>query len=85
MTTTDAEYDAVVDQIRRWPDTRRFALLHEVLHMLAAETAAGKREPAPPRRSTLAQAIGLFKTEGPPPSDEQVRQLLEERRIERFG
>jgi hypothetical protein len=85
MTTTESEYDAIVDKIRSWPVARRFALLHEVLHMLAAETAAGNRQSLPPRRSTLAQAIGLFKTDGPPPTDEQVRQLLDERRIERFG
>ena len=85
MTTIDAEYDAVVDQIRRWPVARRFALLHDLLHALAAEGIIEDRRPPGPRRPTLAQAIGFAAGEGPPPTDEEVERWLEERRMERFG
>ncbi len=84
MTPTDTEYEAIVEQIRTWPATRRFALLHDVLRTLSAERT-GKEDGQSPRRSTLAAAIGLGAGGGPPPTDEQVKQWLEERRMEKFG
>ena len=86
MTTADAEYDAVVEQIRQWPPARRLALLRTVVEMLAAERGGSQEHGAQDRRrSTLTHAIGLLRGDGPPPSDEQIRQLREERRSEKFG
>ncbi len=86
MTTADAEYDAVVEQIRQWPPARRLALVRTVVEMLAAEGCGSQEHGAQDRRrSTLTRAIGLLRGDGPPPSDEQIRQLREERRSEKFG
>ncbi|MGE0544312.1 MAG: hypothetical protein AB7R89_29465 [Dehalococcoidia bacterium] len=92
MSATDQEFESVVKTVRRWPPELQFSLVHEMLHIIAAgqahrskdgpsEVDVGER----PRRSTLAHAIGLLRTADPPPTDDEVRRLLEERRIEKFG
>jgi hypothetical protein len=92
MAATEQEFESVVEMVRSWPPELQFSLLHEMLHIVAAGPARrSKRAPSkvdagyPPRRSTLAHAIGLLKSEGAPPTDEEVQRLLEERRIEKFG
>ncbi len=86
MTTADAEYDAVVEQIRQWPPARRLALVRTVVEMLTAERGGSQEHGAQDRRrSTLTHAIGLLRGDDPPPSDEQIRHLREERRAEKFG
>ena len=86
MTTADAEYDAVVEQIKQWPPARRLALVRKLVETLAAERGGSQEHGAQNRRrSTLTHAIGLFRGNGPPPSDEQIRRLREERRLEKFG
>jgi hypothetical protein len=77
MTTVD--YETVLQTIRRWPVAQRFALMQELLRALAAEVA-------PPRtRPTLPRALGLLATSGSAPTDMQVKQWLNERRVEKYG
>lgn len=92
MATTDRQYESVVEAVRQWPTELQFALLHEVLHVLAegqphrpTRASSEPTEADGRRRSTLAHATGLLKTSDSPPTDEEVRRLLEERRIEKFG
>jgi hypothetical protein len=40
---------------------------------------------APPPRNTLAKARGLFRTDAPPPSDEDVDRIIEEHRLQKYG
>jgi hypothetical protein len=92
VTTTGREYESVVEKVRRWPSELQFSLLHEVLHILAvdqvgraernsSDSGMGERT----GHSTIARATGLLKTEESPPTDDEVRQLLQDRRIEKFG
>ena len=84
MSTTDtSEYQAVRETVARWTPAQRFALIHEMLNMLAGDSRAS--ETPGRRRRTLTQAIGLGRGEGPPPTDEEVRRWLEERRLEKYG
>jgi hypothetical protein len=84
MSTTETpEYQAVRETVARWSPAQRFALIHEMLNMLAGDSRVSG-EPGQ-RRRTLTQAIGLGRGEGPPPTDEDVRRWLEERRLEKYG
>jgi hypothetical protein len=73
MSTIESpEYQTVRETVARWTSSQRFALIHEMLHMLAGEQSAGTT--AGRRHRTLTRAIGLGRGEGTPPSDEDVRQ-----------
>lgn len=78
-TSPTLEYATIVQTIRSWPPAQRVRLLQDVLQTLVPlETGA------PLQRSTLPQALGLLKTDQPPPSDAEVAQWLDEHRTERY-
>jgi hypothetical protein len=84
MSTTETpEYQAVRDTVARWTPAQRFALIHEMLNMLAGESRGD--ETSGRTRRMLAQAIGLGRGNGSPPTDEEVRRWLEERRLDKYG
>jgi hypothetical protein len=74
-----ADYEAVLQTIRRWPVAQRFALAQELLRVLAAETA----QPRPKR--TLPRALGLLATATPAPTASEIKHWLNERRMEKYG
>ncbi len=74
-----AEYMSVVKTVRNWPAAQRFQLVRQVLTSLEEELAPR------PRQRTMEQARGLAATGEPPPSDEQVKQWLEEERLKKYG
>jgi hypothetical protein len=81
MNTTKANgYDNVLQMIRQWPPNRRFALVRDVINTLATEVF-----PSRPRRKTLEKALGLLATSRPAPSDAEIQQWLDERRVEKYG
>ncbi len=45
----------------------------------------GKAMDRPRKKQTLSQALGLLATSAPPPSEEEVKQWLEEHRTEKYG
>jgi hypothetical protein len=61
------EYETVLKEVHAWPAERRFALVRDVLDMLAAEAAQ-------PRARTLDRALGLLATAAAPPDDADARQ-----------
>jgi hypothetical protein len=77
--TTELDRATIVRIVRSWPDDEQLSLIQDVLQILRAERAAL------PRRPTLAQARGLLKADQAPPSDLDIQQWLDERRIERYG
>jgi len=40
---------------------------------------------AQPRKKTLADLLGLFRTDAVPPNDEEVESILEEERMRKYG
>jgi len=73
-------YETVLKTVRQWPPDRRFALVRDVISTLVPEMA-----PARPRHKTLEKALGLLATSRPAPSDAEVQQWLDERRMEKYG
>lgn len=74
------QYDEVVRQVRTWPAEQRYRLIQDLLRTI--HPAADVPSPA---RDTLSEAWGFLKTEAPPPTDEEVRQWLDEARMEKWG
>lgn len=75
-----SNYESVVNTIKAWPQKTRLALVQDVLATLTPE-----EHTAPARQQTLPRALGLLRGSGPAPTDDEVRDLLDTRRNERFG
>lgn len=73
-------YDSVLQTVRQWPPDRRFALVRDVINTLAADAS-----PFRPERKTLERALGLLATSRPAPSDAEIKQWLDEQRMEKYG
>jgi hypothetical protein len=73
-------YENIIKTVREWPPARRFALVQDVLNTLAPTAPPDK-----PRRKTLDKALGLLATARPAPSDAEIEQWLDERRMEKYG
>ena len=73
-------YETVLKTVHQWSPDRRFALVRDVINTLAPEVVLSR-----PKRKTLEKALGLLATSRPAPSDAEVQQWLDERRMEKYG
>ncbi len=67
----------VWQKIRSWPQPMRLSLAARILQSLEAEQARPKK--------SLADLVGILETDKPPPTDEEVEQILEEERTRKYG
>jgi len=77
------EADEVVDVLTRvstWPAAKRLALARELL-----QTLSGDLSSVPASRKSLKDLLGLLKTEGTPPSDEECDRILQEELARKHG
>jgi hypothetical protein len=58
--------------------------IEEALQKRAAQSASSIEEKYP-KKNTLGEALGLAKTNLPPPDDEQVKLWLHDRRMKKYG
>jgi hypothetical protein len=80
MMTLDTNYAKVMDIVHHWPIERRLALMQDVLESMSTEISRKPR-----KRKTLHKALGLLATNAPPPTDEDIQQMLDEYRMEKYG
>ena len=81
MLTGTATYEEVVQLVRQWPPSERFSLVQVIFQSLAPEI----KRPIYQKKNTFTQALGLLATTSPAPTDTQVKEWLEERRLEKYG
>ncbi len=74
------DYEQILEIVRQWRPDQRLSLLRDVLETLST-TAGPLRSP----RDTLSKALGLVPSEGHLSSDEEVKRLLDEHRMEKYG
>ena len=79
-TAEPINYKAVIEIIRDWPPASRFSLVQDVLKTLAPEVESSRS-----KRNTLEKALGLLATNQTAPSDAEVKQWLDEHRMEKYG
>jgi hypothetical protein len=72
-------YEEILTTIATWPEERRHALVQDVLETLTPRTDAARR------REAIERLRGLLATNAPPPSDEDIRRWLDERRMQKYG
>lgn len=78
MMNQSPTYQQVLEIVCQWPTTWRFTLVQDVLKTLEPEARQHKKQ-------TLSQALGLLETSAPPLTDEEIKQWLEEHRMEKYG
>jgi hypothetical protein len=64
-------------RIRSWPQPMRLSLAAKILQSLEAEQTRPKK--------SLADLVGILETDNPPPTDEEVEQIVEEERMRKYG
>jgi hypothetical protein len=79
-TARSISYDTVLEVVSGWPSEKRLSLVQDVLETLAPESRGPRSQ-----RRTLERALGLLPTGQPAPSDADVRQWLDEHRMEKYG
>jgi hypothetical protein len=71
------ELQDVWGRIQQWPEELRVSLASKILSSVHHESA--------PARKPFTDLIGVLAGYGPPPSEEEVRQILEEERTRKFA
>lgn len=72
-------YREVQDQALKLSDEERWQLVNVLVRSLQP---APQR--APKRQGLAASLIGIAKTDAPPPSDEEVKAMLDERLVQKY-
>ena len=78
----------VLDTVKHWPPETRVSLARMILETVESPPMLGQtpEESGPLRRGKPVELlIGLGAGSGPPPSDDLVRQWIEEHRMEKYG
>ena len=77
-------YADVLSAVDSWPRERRRALMRHLFETLD-DNLVDPDEKDRRRREALAGLRGMLKTDAPPPSDEDIRHWLDERRMKKYG
>jgi hypothetical protein len=72
------EYEAVLRAVAKWPAEDRALLAHALIDSLRPPDGNGAKP-------SLEQLVGIGRGEGDAPSDEQVRQWIDEHRTRKYG
>jgi hypothetical protein len=70
------ELQDIWGRVKGWPEELQVSLASKILSSL-------QEQPTP--RKPLADLVGVLAGDGPPPTDEQVRTILDEERGRKFG
>lgn len=84
--TTGPSVAEIWERVRTWPAAERIALASRILQSLEREQP---RPVAPPEsakpKKTLADLWGIWATDQPPPTDEEVERIIEEEIMKKYG
>ncbi len=87
-TLQQPDVSSVLETVKRWPPQARVSLARMILETVESPQmdAQGSGQTELSRRGKpIESLIGLGAGSGPPPSDEMVRQWIDEYRMEKYG
>lgn len=83
MAAPSIDRDMILEVTRTWSLPDQMALAQAILQAISERLAEGRRSP---QRPSWREMAGLAAVPGKePPSDEQVAQWLDERRMNKYG
>jgi hypothetical protein len=74
----------LVQQVQSWPASMRIALARQILESVEREPESASTS-ALPRGPTAAEVAARFRADKPAPSDETVKQWIDEHRLTKYG
>ena len=81
MSTNVATFEEIVETVQHWPASQRFSLAQILFQSLEPELKQVEHR----KKNTLSKALGLLETSTQAPTDDQVEEWLDERRVEKYG
>jgi hypothetical protein len=89
MSTVPAQsLNDVLETVKHWPPDARVSLARMILETVELPQVLGQRpdQSEPSRRGKPVELlVGLGAGSGPPPSDDLVRQWVDQHRMEKYG
>lgn len=76
------EFSDVIERVQGWPAAMRISLARQILETLETKPPTA---PAIPRGPTAAEVAAMFKADQPAPSDQTIRQWVDEHRMTKYG
>ena len=76
----DAAYHEILGIVRSWPAAARFDFVHDILRSLEPDRVSPEE-----RRAAFRRLEGILATDAPPPTDEEVQQILEEELLKKYS
>lgn len=73
------EYDQVLRTVLKWPEGDRRLFAQELL------TTVSQRDKVAATKLTASEARGLLRGDCPAPTDEEVKEMIERHRMEKYG
>jgi hypothetical protein len=73
------EINSILKQVGGWSSEDRVALAYQLLRDMR------KKALGDPPRHTFGAILGIGRGDGPPPTDEQVEQWIDEHRMKKYG
>jgi hypothetical protein len=73
------EYSKVLKAVSAWPAEERASLAHALIDTLKPQFSSHQQRPA------LEQLVGIARGPGPAPTDEQVKQWVDDARTQKYG
>jgi hypothetical protein len=81
MNAMNTEYNTILSQVRRWPTDKKIALVEDVLHTLVPIEQPKDAQ----SKDTLSMALGLLQSEKEAPTNDEIDEMLAQRRLEKYG
>jgi hypothetical protein len=81
---TSSTTDPISEELERvatWPPEQRLVLARRILETLEKPAAESRST----RTGSIRDLLGLLRTEGEPPSDEECQRMLEEELLRKYG
>jgi hypothetical protein len=72
----DVDFVEVLKKVSQWPPEQRATLAHALIDSL---------KPLKREKPTIDQLVGIGRGAGPAPTDEQVKQWIDEHRTQKYG
>ena len=76
----NVNYESILNTIQQWPTAQQIELVQDVLQALSPRIS-----PPQTLHKTLDKALAILATDKPAPTDAEVKQWLDEHRMEKYG
>lgn len=85
MIQEPVRYDELMQVVSKWSPALKVTLIRDLLQSLEPAVATLQTSEPTEQINTLEQALGLLETDKPAPDDDEVKQIMRDARMEKYG